>query len=1776
MAASSTTLAAVGEASVVTSTGTGETSQNGPRRWERPWTVQEIHAEAGHWSLAGDSGLLQHLQEFSQRVISRTHQIGKEVDDLVHETKLMDVRVGNVINDFIMLANTQFVENRVYDEDVSQEPSSKEEKKMEQEKTKEQREAELIPRVSLALKLGVDVIENSFVKLDPRVVDSDSEEDEMSDYVSDPILEAKDPYVNRPLPFLIGTPQFMEDDNVGLLDESSEEEEGSDQGSISVSEDDKEGNESDSEYSASEESEEEDRRKVAHRKHRAPTKTAGSESSDSDSGKEIFSTKKSGSEKSAGDDSGDVSDSEDESKDVQEKSAALPRGPKDFNAELAARLGTAAPRESADREESGQQWKDRSANYRSQHSLSSGVHPNVGNKGMKTRDTKEVAADKVKDNVKHSKSIVKDDDLFAQDNRQDDDDDIFNKDRGLFSSSKGLFDDDDEDADNEGGLFADVKKPSLTVQKSKEKPDSLFSDSITNEEIEDSKMSGDQLRTKSSRPVPTGAVSVSGKGEDLTPVPKLESSGTHTIKKPTAQPAVASKPTGLRTPLGGGGGGGLFDDSEEEDDLFSGASKHMETTGRKENVNTPSKATVKKIDLFDDDDDGDDDLFGTMAAAATKKKNPGNVGITVESYDEGETVKEQKLKDEQLRKQATPEKKLPPGAVSMFGKNPNPLVAALKNQQQTASSEEEENDWSEEGRNSLTSSIHSTSSTTLPPAQKSADGTRNMGSGSSPASSIFTDDRGDDDDLFSNKPKSDSKPITDSQVSTKLPELDHKQTPSKVKSVKDSLFDSSAEDEDVDIFSPVARSTASTKADKGVSLFGDTEPIGASKTGTNPGSRLASQPANSKTGSLLFDDSQEEGAEPLFPAKLSDTAGGKDTVKNKTQGLFVQDDLLFGSGADEDPFVDLFSSKASLTEPSLKKETLKTTSQTPTASGKPAAGSLFEGGDDGDNEDGLFFVTPVTKAATASPPAPVATSVSAPVMKTISGVTETESADAAEVKVTEKPEVVKEIKKPAGAVSMFGGVDPASVLKRQLSHPSHEDNSNKDVKRNDKEVKNDGKKALTEEKATAKTQVLRPKPSTDLFGGDDDDDDDLFSPTTTVKTAVKGDALGEPADVSAKEGTATPKAEPMKPRKPAGAVPMFGGVDPSAFVKKEPVVEAAAEATDEGRDKEKPSPPRPAPKPKVMPREKQDENLKIKSQNGTAVAAAGLFGDDGDDSDDLFGVTKQKSPPQVAPKSTALASHSSVAASNDSQKSEREPQSPTVRSKLLAGAVPMFGGIDPFAAMKKKSLSSEPEEESSSQKEKPPIFVDPLAVLVSSASLTAAPKHPAAPVIIAKRSVDITAAINSTYVLPNETRSDQDTDLEKSGSLDFEESTETEMLSSASKDRPKLSRRRPQSRKARVLAAAQTGINFGDAPPITLPDAAPITFPDAVVFKVPDIPEKPHPGTRGSSHESTPGPQHVNHLSDSNKFTANPKSADLFGNDDLLDGLPIATDRPLVADMRKTASDEIFSKDLLHGRSKISNGAAEDLFSDFKKQEDIPPARSETRTTDKTTANEVDEIDGLFSKPSGKTKTDALSAFLSNNGDLHHTSPLITTRPKTRVDEDVDDLFTPSSKGSAPKPSLASLRGDDLFSKSSSSLSRGSSVADSKSSDIFGDIDDAFGASSLGRQKDTSSNPKRDGVTGTQKLEDAKNVRPKQPVAKEANLLKDETDIFSDIPKSTPKGPKKKTSKKIVEKNVFKDDIDDIFANTTAATIKPKKDVRKKVAKPAAVISDNIFDDPLS
>lgn len=216
--------------------------------WERPWSVEEIRRSSQSWSLAADAGLLQFLQEFSQQTISRTHEIKKQVDGLIRESKATDCRLHNVFNDFLMLSNTQFIENRVYDEEVEEPVVKPEAEKTEQEKTREQKEVDLIPKVQEAVNYGLQVLDSAFEQLDIKAGNSDSEEDDANERV-ELILEPKDLYVDRPLPYLIGSKLFMEQEDVGLGELSSEEGSvGSDRGSIVDSEEEKEEEESDEDF----------------------------------------------------------------------------------------------------------------------------------------------------------------------------------------------------------------------------------------------------------------------------------------------------------------------------------------------------------------------------------------------------------------------------------------------------------------------------------------------------------------------------------------------------------------------------------------------------------------------------------------------------------------------------------------------------------------------------------------------------------------------------------------------------------------------------------------------------------------------------------------------------------------------------------------------------------------------------------------------------------------------------------------------------------------------------------------------------------------------------------------------------------------------------------------------------------------------------------------------------------------------------------------------------------------------------------------------------------------------------------------------------------------------------------------------------------------------------------------------------------------------------------------------------------------------------------------
>lgn len=355
--------------------------------WQRPWSVEEIRRSCQAWSLAADAGLLQFLQEFSQQTISRTHEIKKQVDGLIRETKATDCRLHNVFNDFLMLSNTQFIENRVYDEEVEEPVVKAEAEKAEQEKTREQKEVDLIPKVREAVNYGLQVLDSAFEQLDIKAGNSDSEEEDANERV-ELILEPKDLYIDRPLPYLIGSKLFMEQEDVGLGELSSEEGSvGSDRGSIVDSEEENEEEESEEDFANHS-----DNDRIQH------TAQMSDEEEDED-GCDIF------------------ADSEKEEEDIEAiEESPRPKRPTSFADELAARIKVGATSQMEE----------------GQRALSAEAKPQ---KTLKEKKERRIPSDDEEDN------------LFTPPKLTDEDFSPFGSRGGLFSGGKGLFDDEDEESD---------------------------------------------------------------------------------------------------------------------------------------------------------------------------------------------------------------------------------------------------------------------------------------------------------------------------------------------------------------------------------------------------------------------------------------------------------------------------------------------------------------------------------------------------------------------------------------------------------------------------------------------------------------------------------------------------------------------------------------------------------------------------------------------------------------------------------------------------------------------------------------------------------------------------------------------------------------------------------------------------------------------------------------------------------------------------------------------------------------------------------------------------------------------------------------------------------------------------------------------------------------------------------------------------------------------------------------------------------------------------------
>ena len=171
--------------------------------------LSSLVSNTASWSLANDDALLGALQDISQNLLSRTGQVLDKMDKLALRAESVQIKLDTANNNFLGLSNTKFIEARVYDDN---EETGKTEDVPD---NKNQLSEEDI--ILEAFKQGLNFVNSGFEKIPIENSDSESDtEEEKHFYVLQPINQ----YHLRPLPAVIGTSEWFDDDKIGLAEDN--------------------------------------------------------------------------------------------------------------------------------------------------------------------------------------------------------------------------------------------------------------------------------------------------------------------------------------------------------------------------------------------------------------------------------------------------------------------------------------------------------------------------------------------------------------------------------------------------------------------------------------------------------------------------------------------------------------------------------------------------------------------------------------------------------------------------------------------------------------------------------------------------------------------------------------------------------------------------------------------------------------------------------------------------------------------------------------------------------------------------------------------------------------------------------------------------------------------------------------------------------------------------------------------------------------------------------------------------------------------------------------------------------------------------------------------------------------------------------------------------------------------------------------------------------------------------------------------------------------------
>ncbi|CAK1592934.1 unnamed protein product [Parnassius mnemosyne] len=179
---------------------------------EKAGNTASLRSIASHWSLAGDKQLLNTLQDIHQKIITRCQETNTILEEMITSLDGANINMQNVNNRFMALSTSQFVESRVYDDDVDVTTGNS--PKHEKPTIQTEPESELA-KLKQSLKILEDMHESV------RILDSDSGSD-TDDDDGRMVYKPRDLYTQRPLPHIIGSYAWKSKWHAGIIPEDSD------------------------------------------------------------------------------------------------------------------------------------------------------------------------------------------------------------------------------------------------------------------------------------------------------------------------------------------------------------------------------------------------------------------------------------------------------------------------------------------------------------------------------------------------------------------------------------------------------------------------------------------------------------------------------------------------------------------------------------------------------------------------------------------------------------------------------------------------------------------------------------------------------------------------------------------------------------------------------------------------------------------------------------------------------------------------------------------------------------------------------------------------------------------------------------------------------------------------------------------------------------------------------------------------------------------------------------------------------------------------------------------------------------------------------------------------------------------------------------------------------------------------------------------------------------------------------------------------------------------